>query len=324
MKKLSIIAITLLAVLAFTIYSIFLKPHNRKYKIAVLNYSPAAECALKGLRKGLEKQGYIEGGNLTIIYHGCISDKKQLPKEAAELAALNPDLIYSISTPATLAAKEVGIKTGIPIVFGPVNSPLESGIVTSLKHPDENITGVTFGPQEPRRLEMLTRFVPEIKRILVPYNPNDKSPVISLKKIQLVAETLGLEIIPIVLTYEGNFSKQLTNAPLDIDAVFSPTDSMQVSYAKAIANFAIQRKLPYTCPQKEGVKAGALFSYGFSLENVGVQASRIVHMILSGTPAVEIPVELSEFTLSINIATAEQIGLTIPDYLSSNAFIIRQ
>lgn len=99
---------------------------------------------------------------------------------------------------------------------------------------------------------------------------------------------------------------------------------MMVSYTSLIAEFAISKKVPFTCPpQREGVKSGALFSYGFSLNDVGIQASRLAHMVLSGTNPGDIPVELADFTLSLNLSTADKIGMTIPSYLLKNSFIVR-
>lgn len=321
--------ITLLLLIAVVIASIFavIKSADEKspvYNIAVINYSPAADAALDGLKSGLQAHGYHLDENYKIIYEGFIRDKQKLKNEAKRLVALKPDLIYSMSTPATLAVKEASIGTDIPIVFGPVSNPVKAGIVKSMKYPGGNITGITFGPQEPRRLEILNRIDPKIKKLAVPYNSNDKAPRIGVEKIKQIASDLELELILLGVTNEQELDEKLFSANLDIDAIFAPTDSMMASLSKEIADFAISKKIPYSCPHQEGVYSGAFFSYGFSINDLGSQAARIVHMILSGTKPSEIPVEISDFRITINLSTAEKIDLEVPEYLLNNAFIIRQ
>jgi putative ABC transport system substrate-binding protein len=158
------------------------------HRVGVLNYTPVGEPALEGLRKGLGDQGLIEGKDYTLIYSGVIRDKAKLKAEAVRLIGQGINMFYTISTPATLAAKAATRENKIPVVFGPVNSPVKMGIVPNLKQPGANVTGVTFGPQEPRRLGMLHRFKPEIKTVYVPYNPLDKSPRVGIAKLKTAAE----------------------------------------------------------------------------------------------------------------------------------------
>lgn len=323
MRKLLFFLAFSVAVLMVLLSTVTKDENSREYSIAVINYSPAADEALDGLLEGLESYGYIKGKNLNVYYSGYIRDKAMLKKEAGYIVDMQPDLIYAMSTPAALAAKQAAKGTDIPVIFGPVSSPLETGIVQDLRSPGENITGVTFGPQEPRRMEMLLKIAPETKNILVPFNPNDKSPQVGIANMTPIAEKLGVNIILFEITAEMMLSEKLYGYKGDFDSIFLPTDSMMVSHTEKIAQFAILKKVPFSCPQQEGVEKGALFSYGFSVKNLGRQAARLVHMALTGTDAGEIPVELTEFNLSINVDTAEKIGIEIPDYLLKNSFIVR-
>jgi putative ABC transport system substrate-binding protein len=316
----------LMFILVFFIVFLFLndtsEEKERLFRIGVLNYTQAAGPALMGLKNGLAKKGLFTNVNVEYIYKGPIRDKAMLRQEAERLSKIKPDILYTMSTTATLAAKEPAARYNIPIVFGPVSAPVQSGIVSSMRERDENITGVSFGPQEGRRLEMLAKIIPSAKRVLIPYNANDKSPVIGIENLKPIAENLGLELEFLPLRIPENTAVELENYKGSFDAIFTPTDSSMVAVSDDIAAFAILRKVPYSCPQKEGVLGGALFSYGFSIEELGEQASRLVYMIYNGTPANEIPVELSDFKLSINMNTAKLIGLKIPEYLSSSAVII--
>ena len=300
------------------------KIEEKKYTIGVINYSPAGEPALEGLRKGLSKFGYIENENIIYIYNGVITDKEKLDEEVQRLISMNIDLIFAMSTPAALVAKSETSESFIPIVFAPVSSPVEAGIVQSMSQPGGNITGVTFGPQEPRRLEMLLKIAPDVKKIYVPYNPNDKSPVLGVERLKPAAEKLGLTLIMEELENRQEVLEAISTFREDIDAVFLPTDSMMVNMTEEFSNITNSRKIPMTCPQREGVSKGALFSYGFSIEDTGIQAARIVDQIFKGVKPEDIPVELSEFTLTINLETARNINISIPDELARQAIIIRE
>jgi putative ABC transport system substrate-binding protein len=97
-----------------------------------------------------------------------------------------------------------------------------------------------------------------------------------------------------------------------------------VANTDKLAKFAVEKKVILSSPQREGVESGALFSYGFCIEDAGLQAARIVHLVLNGTDPGTIPVELADFILSINLETADRIGAEVPGYLLKNAFIVRQ
>ena len=322
------VALIAVAIFAFAAFSYFGSNSNESrpiiYTIGVINYSPAGVPALDGLKAGLKDLGYAEGVNLEFINSGVIRDKVKLLAEARRLNSLKPDLIYAISTPAALVAKEATQESKIPVVFGPVSSPVRTGIVKSLSHPGGNVTGVSFGPQEPRRLEMLTRIIPWAKTIYVPYNPNDRSARKGIERLRPPSTKLGIKMILAELLSKEDLEQALGSFPAEVDAIFVPTDSLMVSMTPRLVKFANSMKIPLTTPQREGVAAGALYSYGFSIAEVGRQAARLVSHILKGARPDNLPVELSEFVLAVNLVTAESIGVTIPDELLRHAVVYRK
>jgi len=318
-------ALSAIAVILIITTNALKKTEIKRHHIAVLNYSPAAEPALKGLKKGLTELGLTEGKDIRFTYKGSISDKTKLTKEAANIVSMKPDIIYTMSTTATLAAKEAAEGTGIPIVFGPVSSPLEAGIVSSLQNQPELITGVTFGPQEGKRFQTLFKIKPDIKNVLIPYNPKDKSPLLNLERLRRSAAQMGVNLLELPITQRELIEEALYRFEEEFDAIFVPTDPLMVANNSKIAKFALLKRVPYTCPQKEGVyEDGVLFSFGFSIYDLGFQAARLVSMLIKGIPVSDIPVEFSEFRLSLNLSTAEKIGIKIPEYLMINSLIIRR
>lgn len=315
--------IALLICLLVTLCACERQQEAKFHTIGVINFSPAAEPAYDGFRQGMAALGYIEGKNVRYLYQGYITDKKELAAEGKRLMDSKVDLIFSMSTPASLVAKEVTAATKTPVVFGPVSNPVASGLVANLKQPAGNLTGVTFSQQEPKRLELLKTIKPSIKRICFPYNSHDKSPTLNLERLQKVAERLEVELVAIPLHNNEEIDTFLNDFHGGFDAIYLPTDSLMASRAADFAALAIASKLPLSPPQREGVEAGGLVSYGFSIFEVGRQAARLADQIFHGISPADLPVETPEFVATINLATAAKIDLTIADSLLRQAVVIR-
>ena len=82
---------------------------------------------------------------------------------------------------------------------------------------------------------------------------------------------------------------------------------------KRIVGFASKRRLPAVYPYREAVDAGGLMYYGADLAESYRRVAYFVDRILKGANPVDLPVEQpTKFELVINLKTAKQIGLTIP------------
>ena len=153
--------------------------------VGVVSLAPVFEPIYTGFRDKMSDLGYVEGENITYIYDGPIGDIAQLDVVAQEMVDKEVDIILAFSTPATQAA--MNATTEIPIIFAPISDPVGAGLVNDLAKPGVNATGVTFGIGEPRRLQWLLDVAPGVEQIYLPYNPNDRSAVGILQKIQEVA-----------------------------------------------------------------------------------------------------------------------------------------
>ena len=294
-----------------------------KSRIGVLNYSKAAEPALEGLRSGLEEYGYVEGKNLEIYYTGPLTDDETLGDEAERLLKKDIDLLYAMAIPASLAARKAVSGSDVPVVFGPVRDPVGSGVVDSLTNPGKGVTGVTFIPNEPKRLEYLKEIIPELDLIWVPYMDNDTIFRNVIQSIKDTGDKLGIRIEFEKLSSPEEVPGALANMSHDIDAVFLSTGSVIESQLELYIDFCLRRGIPLACNQEEGVYKGALLSYGIKVYDCGFQAARLVSQILKGSPPEELPVEIVELTLAINLDTAEMIGIEITDDLLRRALIVR-
>jgi putative ABC transport system substrate-binding protein len=84
---------------------------------------------------------------------------------------------------------------------------------------------------------------------------------------------------------------------------------------KRIASFALKSRLPSVYISREAVEAGGLMSYGADQAESYRRVAYYVDRILKGAKPADLPVERPmKFELVINLKTAKQIGLTIPQW----------
>jgi putative ABC transport system substrate-binding protein len=296
---------------------------DRKVVVAVLNHAIVAEAALGGFKEGLAAEGYQEGSRVTYHYRGPVTGPG-LSAEAERLAALKPDLFLTLSTPAAKAAFAVSQAAGIPLIFAPASDPIASGLVNTLGRPGRNATGVTFGLQEPVRLQWLKTLRPDLKAVLVPFNPDDPSPRNSMEKVRPVAAQLGIRLDNAHVRNLAELEDALAGMAPDVGAVFVPVDAFVASQVPRLMLGTLARNIPLSTPQRGGVVEGAFMSYGLDMSSLGRQGARLAAQVLSGVPAGDLPVETAEFRLSINMETAQRLGIEIPDHILRQADLIRE
>src|SRR6516162_2286249 len=138
---------------------------SKTYLIGVL--TAQIPSLIKALKDGLRKLGYIEGQNLKVEYRFLTTGGASAETLATELVKLGPDIIITIGTSMTIAAKRA--TTTIPIVMAPIQDAVAAGIVTNLAHPGGNVTGtVLYGSElAGKRIDVFKAAVPAIARIAV-------------------------------------------------------------------------------------------------------------------------------------------------------------
>lgn len=273
-----------------------------------------SDASFAALRDGLRDLGHTDGKNILFEYRGAEGKSDRMPVLVAELVQLKVNVLFCPNLPAIEAAKEA-TKT-IPIVMVSNVDPVELGLVDSFARPGGNITGLTLQSLElsGKRLELLKEIFPKLKSVGLVWNTGDQSMNLITKQIQAAAPTLGVTLQPYGVRdpedFGGIFEKISQNPP---DALFSVADRLITSQRKQILEFGVKSKIPTMFDAAPAVEAGALMAYGPSRAEVSRRAAMYVDKILKGTKPADLPVEQpTKFELIINLKTAKQIGLTIP------------
>ena len=269
--------------------------------------------ALAAILKRLGELGFVDGKNLSVEMRSADGVTERFAPLAAELVRAKCDLIIAYG--AEVAAKALMQATvSIPIVFLAIDyDPLDAGIVTSLRRPAGNVTGI-YIPNTvlaAKRLELLREVLPAAKRILALVDPYSAE---QFKVARAAAARLNLEIFVITFAappydLEGAFEKGRAAGVEALSLFISPVFFEQRA---RISRLVTQYRLPSIGAFPSYVEA-SFMSYGVTTSKAFERAGDIAASILKGTNPGEIAVEQAGvFEIVINLKVAKTLGIKIP------------
>jgi len=272
--------------------------------------------------QGLHDLGYVEGRTIVIERRSADGDYARLPSLAADLVASKPDVIASIVTQASIAAKEA--TATIPVVIVAVSDPVAAGIVGNLSRPGSNVTGTAVHLHDAvgKQVELMRQVVPRAARIAVLWNPDNAvfqqqslgEALIAAARMHMVAQPFGVRSREDIERTFSSLGSERT------DAVLVLQDPLVSLNRTRIAELATMHRLPTVSGFRLLTEAGILASYGPDLRVMGKRASVYVQKILKGAKPSDLPIELpTRLELVINAKSAHAIGLVIPSTLLARA-----
>jgi len=314
MRKAGVVSILLVLLLAVAVIAEAQQPGKlSRLGILTFNLSRADENFISFFQE-LRRLGWIEGQSIAFEFRTAEGSTDRLSKLASELVQLKVDAILASATPPALAAQKA--TSTIPIVFSLVADPVGSGLVATLAQPGANITGLSNVNTDlaGKRLELLKEIFPVLSRVAVLSNPADTISASQLKEVELAARFLGLQL----QLYEARDRKdidELTSAWAKARpaALYVLTSQMFLGERKKVIEVITKARLPAMFWAAGFVDSGGLMSYGTNVAELNRRAATYVDKILKGTKPADLPVEQpTKFEFVVNLKTAKQIGLTIP------------
>src|SRR5215813_15571113 len=235
---------------------------KRQWRLGALLYSdPQSDPQMEAIRRRLTELGYSEGRNISIEYRYAEGRPDRLPTLAAELVALQPDVILAIGGYVAPSARRVDQK--IPLVFVSSADPEQLGLVASLRQPGGNATGVTLlqDALASKRLELLKEALPNISRVGFVWYPDH--PDNEYREAERAAQTLGLRLHSAEVRSSDDFEAALSRANDEgIDSIYVVSSRLTVLNLKRLVQFATQHHLPLVGGWGAWAKEGGLLSYG--------------------------------------------------------------
>ena len=289
--------------------------------MAITADDPEAKSRGAAFVQGLQQLGWTVGQNVRIDYRWAGVNIDDLRRNAAELAALAPDVILAHSS-ASVAPLLQATRT-VPIVFTLVSDPVSAGYVDSLAHPGGNATGFTnldyvIGA---KWLELLKDIAPGMTRAAVIRDTTIAVGIGQLGAIQSVAPSFGVEVRPIDVRDAGEIERAITAFARSANGGLIVTGSPATSvHRKLIIALAARHQLPAVYSTRYFVTDGGLISYGPDFVDEFSRAAGYVDRILKGEKPADLPVQApTKYELTINLKTAKALGIEVPHSLLARA-----
>ena len=296
---------------------VLLNAQGRIARIGDLNTAARGSDTRKFLWDALAARGWVEGRNLRIDERYADGDRSRLEPLAAELVALGPDVIVASTQPAAVAAMKA--TRTIPIVFVIVPEPVESGLVESLARPGKNATGLATMNKElvGKRLELLRELLPKMQRVAllleVDFDMNRRQAAFA----ESAAKLLGLDVLRVGIglphTFDASFGDLARQHP---DAVLVIENPPTFTHRAEIARRMAEVKIPAMYGFQEFSRAGGLISYSVDFRDQFRRAADYVDRILRGARPGDLPIQQPlKFALTVNLAAAKALGISVPQSL---------
>jgi putative ABC transport system substrate-binding protein len=276
---------------------------------------PVYKHQLSAFTQTLADLGWTDARNVQVDLRWHGGDINRIRALAKELVGLQPDIILTTTTPATLAIQRE--PSTIPIVFASVADPVASGLVARLDRPSGNVTGFAdFGEASMggKWLELLSEIAPGLKRAAIMFNPDTSPASTFVPSLEMAARLL--KVVPIIAPVHNDADIETAIVTLGREPrgglVVMP-DVFTTLHRAPIISAAARNKVPAVFPQSYYARDGGLLSYGVDRVDLWRRAATYADRILRGVKPAELPVQFpTKFEMAVNLKTAKSLGLTMP------------
>ncbi len=139
--------------------------------------------------------------------------------------------------------------------------------------------------------------------------------------MEAAAKALGVKLLPLEVRSLDDFESAFAQAKREgAQALITNSGPLINTQQRQVLDFAAKNRLPAMYHSPEFVEAGGLMSYAPNYADLFRRAADFVDKILKGARPADLPVEQpTKFEFLVNLKTAKQIGLTIPQKVLARA-----
>ncbi len=275
----------------------------------------------EGFLEGLKEEGIEEGKNLTVKVSNADSDMGTAAQIAQSFVGDKVDLLCAIATPSAQAAYNAAMDADVPVVYTAVTNPEEAELADADKNPVGAVTGTSDQLPVEAQLQMIRELLPDAKTIGILYTTSEANSVYSISQYEKLVGEYGFELETAGITSTSEISLAAADLLDKVDCLTNLTDNTVVSALPTILAAANEKNIPVFGSEIEQVKIGCLAAEGLDYVNLGKETGKMAAQILKGeASAQEMPYQLlTESSLYINQAVADNLGITIPDSMTEEA-----
>ncbi len=294
--------------------------------IAFINNLNTFDPIISLFKDSMKELGFIEGKSINYLYNGVAggtfgTDTKAVDQEIEKLSGQNPDVFVSIGSVGTSRLKPVLEKTSKPGVFIMVTNPKLLNLVRDELKPGGRLTGLTSGGLlTAKGMEWFLTVAPTVKRVHIYYLAGDLTAPSQFPLLQTAADKLKVELVLHEVKSPDESIAALSTLTKGVDGVLRiPLFNFSPAQTTAYYKEAMQRGIPVGTTQAGSVVSGNLTGFTLSNEEIAKQSAQLVQQIIRGADPATLPVQPVQFKLDVNLAVANELGLTIPDSVLQQA-----
>lgn len=291
-------------------------PQPRRLAYLGQQSEAASQPVLQLMRRYLGEMGLAQGRDYTLDSRYADYRTERLTSLAAELMALQPDLIIA---PGPAAAAAFRIDSKVPLLV--MGDPVLAQQAVDERNPGGRVTGVNIQFQllNIKRLEMLAEVVPRGSKVLVIATPAARE--VSVPELQAIGAQLGLRVHTAYAESEATLDAALEQAKtLKVAGINQLNSPILWGLRRRTYRAAEALRIPAIYQWAEAAAEGGLMAYGPRNPDMWRQMMRIAKRVLDGEAPGQIPIESPTLIhLALNRASAARIGLNFPASLLARA-----
>lgn len=292
--------------------------HGHSAKIGIARWVESSDFDenIQGFKESLEDYGFIEGENIEYFEKNPNGDKLKQREIIQEFIEKDVDVIFSLTTPGTLIAKEM--TQDIPIVFSIVTFPVGANIIESYESSGNNLVGTSnFIPVE-KQLDLIFD-ITEAKSVGFLHRYGEPNSEIQFSQMRDYGQTKGIDVIKIDPSSLEEVEQIINQKISGVDVLYNACDTLVQSGAEEISiRIGLENNKPAFSCLKGGIKSGGLAGNVADPYTLGKLAGNKAVMILHGGDPSDIMSEKQKGDhIFVNSQTAKQLGIDFPRHLEN-------
>ncbi len=313
-KNIFIVVIAfLIAVVIAYVYS----PHHTNLPIvAIANWGPhsSLDDAISGVKKELEKQGFIEGKNLLYEISDVGFDASLIPQMITTLKSHHPKVMVVVATPVAQYAK--GAIKNIPLIYSVVTDPVEAELIKDPHKPDKNMTGSSDQQDLKMLLNFAKKIIPQAKTVGLLYATAESNDLALLKMMRKSAAQTHMNVVAIPVDQARDVPIAMQHFKNKVDFIYVGASGPIQPTLPVIAAESMKMGIPVLNVNQYAVEEGlVLGSFGVDYKQVGVNTGKLVAEILKGRDISQLtPLypESKDYRGLISRNNAKKLGIFLP------------
>lgn len=224
------------------------------------------------------------------------------------------DVAVGIATPVAIALANT-IKDA-PVIFGTVNDPVGSGLVSTVAHGEGNVTGMCDAIPTEQHIEIFKE-VAGIKTLGYIYTSNEANSAGSFEEVKRACAKNEIQLVSQAITNSSEVKAAAQAIVNRVDGIYLTTDNTVFSALASLVHVFGEAKKPIFSADVTGAESGGcLMASGFNYYKAGRATGEMVVQVLNGASPESLPIrfmtEPGDSELLLDLDAAKNCGIVFP------------